>query len=127
MHFTFTHPLLFALLLPAAAWTLWLAWRSDASLTPWRRWLSTILRLVVVLLLVAAIAGAQWKRPQEGMNAFFLLDRSDSIPSPQQEQARDLANKWAKAKRERDKAGFLVFGTDAALETTATTLSLIHI
>lgn len=123
MHFTFTHPTLFALLLPAAAWTLWLAWRSDASLTPWRRWLSTILRLVVVLLLVAAIAGAQWKRPQEGMNAFFLLDRSDSIPSPQQEQARDLANKWAKAKRERDKAGFLVFGTDAALETTATTVA----
>ncbi len=54
------------------------------------------------------------------MNAFFLLDRSDSIPNGQQEEARELANRWAKNKREQDKAGFLIFGSDAALETTAT-------
>lgn len=54
------------------------------------------------------------------MNSFFLLDRSDSIPNGQQEEARELANRWAKAKREQDKAGFLIFGSDAALETTAT-------
>ncbi len=120
MNLQFTQPLLLALLLPAAAWTLWLAWRSDVSLTPWRRWVSTLLRLVVVLLLVGALAGMQWKQPQEGMNTFFLLDRSDSIPSAQQEQARDNANKWAKAKKLTDNAGFLVFGSEAALETTAT-------
>jgi uncharacterized membrane protein len=120
MNLQFTQPLLLALLLPAAAWTLWLAWRSDVSLTPWRRWVSTLLRLVVILLLVAALAGMQWKQPQEGMNTFFLLDRSDSIPPAQQEQARDSANKWAKAKKLTDNAGFLVFGSEAALETTAT-------
>ncbi len=79
-----------------------------------------LLRLIVLLLLLAAIAGLQWKKPQEGMNAFFLLDRSDSIPNGQQEEARELANRWAKNKREQDKAGFLIFGSDAALETTAT-------
>lgn len=123
MNLQFTHPLLLALLPLAAAWTLWLAWRSDASLTPWRRWVSTGLRLFVLILLVFGLAGAQWKKPQEGMNAFFLLDRSDSIPSPQQEQARDLANRWAKAKREQDKAGFLIFGSEAALETTVTSVA----
>ncbi|HTH48699.1 MAG TPA: glutamine amidotransferase [Candidatus Limnocylindria bacterium] len=120
MNLQFTQPLLLALLIPAALWTLWLALRSDVSLTPWRRWVSTGLRLIVVVLLIMSLAGMQWKQPQEGMNTFFLLDRSDSIPSAQQEQARDSANKWAKAKKLTDNAGFLVFGTEAALETTVT-------
>jgi uncharacterized membrane protein len=123
MNFQFTHPLWLLLLLPAAAWTGWLAWKSDASLTSWRRWASSVLRFFILFLLICAIAGIQWKRPQEGMNVFFVLDRSDSVPSPQQEQARDFANRWAKNKKERDKAGFLIFGTDAALETTATTVA----
>lgn len=120
MPFQFTHPVWLLLLIPAVAWTVWLAWRSDASLTLWRRWASAGLRLVLVFFLVGAISGIQWRRPQEGMNVFFLLDRSDSVPSGQQESARALANRWAKAKREVDKAGFLIFGSDAALETTAT-------
>lgn len=78
---------------------------------------------MVVVLLGLALAGIQWKRPEDGMNIFFVLDRSDSVPSPQQEQARDLANRWAKNKQVRDKGGFLIFGTDAALETTATSVA----
>lgn len=121
MNFQFTHSEWLWLLIPAGAWTLWLAWRSDASLTSWRRGLSTLLRILVLFLLILAIAGIQWKRPQEGMTVLFALDRSDSIPSKQQELARELANRWAKDKKKEDKAGFLIFGTDAALESTATT------
>ncbi len=120
MSFQFTHPYWLLLLLPALGWTLWLAWRSDASLAPWRRWVSTGLRVLLLALLVLGIAGFQWKRPQEGMNVFFLLDRSDSVPSAQQEQSREMANRWAKDKKEEDRAGFLIFGADAALETTVT-------
>ncbi len=120
MSFQFTHPLWLLLVIPALTWTIWLAVRSDASLAPWRRWCSAGLRSVLLLLLIGGIAGFQWKRPQEGMNTFFLLDRSDSVPSGQQEQAREVANRWGKDKRDEDKAGFLVFGSDAALETTAT-------
>ena len=123
MPLQFTHPLWLLLLPPAVAGTVWLAWRSDASLTPWRRWVSAVLRLILLMMLIGAIAGVQWRRPQEGMNIFFLLDRSDSVPSGQQEAARALANRWAKEKREADKAGFLIFGTDAALETTATSVA----
>ncbi|MBX3732782.1 MAG: hypothetical protein KF791_09315 [Verrucomicrobiae bacterium] len=123
MPLQFTHPHWLLLLPPAVAVTVWLAWRSDASLTPWRRWVSGGLRLVLIFLILGALAGTQWKRPQEGMNIFFLLDRSDSVPSAQQEAARALANRWARAKREADKAGFLIFGTDAALETTATSVA----
>ncbi len=120
MSFQFTHPLWLLLLVPVWAWTLWLAWRSDASLALWRRVVSTTLRMLLLALLVAGLAGVQWKRPQEGMNVFFLLDRSDSVPSAHQERAREAANTWAGAKQKEDKAGFLVFGTDAALETTVT-------
>ena len=44
MSFQFTHPLWLWLLVPALAWTAWLAVRSDASLSPWRRWASALLR-----------------------------------------------------------------------------------
>jgi len=123
MPFQFSHPYWLLLLPPALGWTLWLAWKSDASLSGWRRPAALVTRLIVVVALVLAIAGVQWRRPEDGMNVFFMLDRSDSVPSAQQEQSRDLANRWAKNKRDRDKAGFLIFGTDAALETTATSVA----
>src|SRR6266496_3697158 len=74
--------------------------------------------MVVVLALILAIAGLQWKRPQEGMNVFFLLDRSDSIPPEQQEAARLYVSKASGLKKTMDKAGVLVFGTDAAIDTS---------
>src|SRR6266853_1221063 len=51
------------------------------------------------------------------MNAFFLLDRSDSIPSPQQEFARDYVNKASKQKQKIDKTGVIVFGSEASIES----------
>jgi uncharacterized membrane protein len=119
MNFQFTHPL-WLLLLPAAwLWVLWLAWKTDVQINAWRRWTALGLRLIITLLVVLAIAGLQWKKPMEGVNVFFLLDRSDSIPSPQQEAARRLVNKFADEKKKEDKTGLLVFGAEAALETTA--------
>ena len=88
MNFQFTNPAWLSLLFVAAPWTVWLTLRSDAQISAWRRWSAFGLRLVIVLALVLAIAGLQWKRPQEGMNVFFVLDRSDSIPPEQQEAAR---------------------------------------
>ena len=115
MPFQFTHPQ-YLLLLPIAwSWVIWLAWKSDVQISTWRRWLALGVRLVVVLALVLAIAGLQWLRPLEGMNVFFLLDRSDSIPSPQQEAARKYVTEAAAAKKKEDKAGVLVFGTEASL------------
>ena len=118
MNFQFTNPLYLLLLAPAMAWVIWLAWKSDVQISAWRRWTSFIFRAVIVLALVLAIAGLQWRKPLEGMNVFFLLDRSDSVPSSQQEAARDLVNKFSAQKKAVDKAGVLVFGTDAGIEST---------
>ena len=70
-----------------------------------------------MLALVFAIAGLQWLLPIEGMNVFFVSDRSDSIPSPQQDAAKELVNRLAKGKQKVDKAGVIVFGSEASIES----------
>src|SRR5207302_7986773 len=56
--------------------------------------------------------------PIQGMNVFFVLDRSDSIPSAQQEAARDYVNKAAKQMQKVDQAGVIVFGSEASIESS---------
>jgi len=117
MNFQFTNPLWLIPLLPAAAWTLWLGWKSDAQMGPFRRQAALWVRMIVVLCLCLAMAGLQWKKPLEGMNLFFVLDRSQSVPSTQQEEAKAMVNHFAKDKKQIDAAGVLVFGADAAIQS----------
>ncbi|PYI89180.1 MAG: hypothetical protein DME26_01810 [Verrucomicrobia bacterium] len=121
MKFQFTDPLWLLVLPVAFGWVGWLAWKTDVQISAWRRWSALAIRIVIVALVVLAVAGLQWLRPMEGMNVFFLLDRSDSIPSAQQEAARKYVNRAAKDKKKTDRAGVLVFGTEASLESTANT------
>lgn len=112
----FTHPIYLLLALPALAWVFWLAWKTDVQIAPWRRWTALVLRTVICLALVLAIAGLQWLLPVEGMNVFFVLDRSDSIPSAQQDAAKALVNKMSEQKKKDDKAGVIIFGTEASID-----------
>lgn len=116
MRFQFTHALYLLLLIPAAAWVIWLWLKTDAQLAPVRKWASLVLRCIVLLAVVLAIAGAQALLPVNGMNVFYLLDRSDSVPGPSQEAARDYVNRSAQAKRSFDRAGAVVFGSEASIE-----------
>jgi uncharacterized membrane protein len=118
MSFQFTHPYYLLLLAPALAWVIWFAWKSDVQISPWRRWTALGIRTVVLTALVFAIAGLQWRRPMEGMNVFFALDRSESIPSPQQDAAKQYVNKVSRQKKNVDKAGVIVFGTEASIESS---------
>ncbi len=119
MNSQFTHPYYLLLLPVAMAWIIWLTWKSDVQISRWRRWVSFWLRTVIVCLLILALAGWQWLRPLEGMNVFFLLDRSDSIPSAQQESARTYVNTTTAQKKKVDKGGVIVFGSEANIETAA--------
>lgn len=112
----FSHPYWLLALLPALAWVFWLGWKTDVQITPWRRWTALTLRTIVCLALILAIAGLQWLLPVEGMNVFFVLDRSDSIPSAQQDSAKVLVNQLASLKKRDDKAGVIIFGTDASID-----------
>ena len=116
MSMQFTHPFWLLAALPALGWIFWLAWKTDVQIASWRRWTALILRTIVCLALVFAIAGLQWLLPVEGMNVFFVLDRSDSIPSAQQDAAKGLVNRMAVQKKKEDKAGVIIFGTDASID-----------
>jgi uncharacterized membrane protein len=99
------------------AWVVWLSWKSDVQIGPWRHWTALVLRLLVVLALGLAAAGLQWKKPIEGMSVFYMLDRSQSVPSPQQDLARSFVNQTARGKKANDTGGVLVFGSEAAIES----------
>jgi uncharacterized membrane protein len=116
MNFQFTNPVWLILWPPGMAWVLWLFWTTHVQISPWRRWTALVLRILILTCLVLAVAGIQWRRPIEGMNLFYALDRSDSLPSSQQEAARAYVNKSFAFKKPMDKAGVLVFGADASLE-----------
>jgi uncharacterized membrane protein len=118
MNFQFTHPYYLLLLAPALAWVIWFAWKTDVQVSPWRRWTALAIRIVVLTALVFAIAGFQWLRPVEGMNVFFALDRSDSVPSTQQEAVREYVNRICKEKKKEDKGGIIVFGAEASIESS---------
>ena len=81
MNFQFTHPYWLLLALPALAWVFWLGWRTEAQLNPFRKWAALILRVIVTLAIVFAMAGLQWLRPVEGMNVFFVFD-DGSLSTP---------------------------------------------
>ena len=50
----FSNPAWLLLALPSVPWILWLAWSSDVQISPWRRAVSLVLRLVVVTALILA-------------------------------------------------------------------------
>ncbi len=118
MMFQFTHPLWLLALPVALPVVLWLGWKSDMQIGAWRHRTALALRTIIVAFVIFALAGLQWKKPLEGMNVFYLLDRSQSIPAQQLEQARAMVNALSKNKKAVDKAGVLVFGADAAIESS---------
>lgn len=117
MNFQLTHPV-WILALPAGlAWVIWLAWKTHVQTSPARRWLALGVRILVVSLVALAIAGLQWLKPEDGMNVFFLLDRSDSVPSVQQESTLKYLRQAAQERRREDRAGIIVFGAEAGIES----------
>ena len=122
MTFQFTHPLWLLALPVALGWVSWLAWKTDVQIQAWRRWLAYGLRTLVVSAVLLALAGLQWNKPQEGMNVYFLLDRSQSVPPSEQGTAHMLLA--SAEKQSTDKAGLMVFGTDAGIELSLTPIAL---
>jgi len=116
MNLQFTHPWWLLVIPVGLVWTILWARKSHIQIAPWRRWSSAILRCVVVILVGLALAGIQKRISKDGMNVFFLLDRSRSVPSPQQELARNFVNASSKEKKQIDRGGIIVFGSEAAIE-----------
>ena len=112
---SFTHPALLALVLLAPlAW--WLERRSLVLLPRGRRIASLMLRTVVILLLVLALAGMRVERRSDTVTVVFAVDRSDSVGADEVSRALGQINASLAAKRPRDMAAVVVFGEEALVE-----------
>jgi uncharacterized membrane protein len=103
-------------LLPAF-WVL--GYRSLSGLGPWRRWLALGLRSLVWILIVMALADAQYQRRSEGLTVVYLLDQSLSIPAEQRSEMLQYVRKSIDEYRDDsrgDRFAVIVFGRDAEVE-----------
>lgn len=115
MWLTFAHPeaVWLLLLLPAAATLPFLEHRAAGR--P-RQWLGLILRLLIFAGLILALSGAQITRTVDDMTTVFLLDVSDSVDAKEQARAADFIRQALDQMAPRDRAGIVVFGSNALVE-----------
>lgn len=114
---TFASPK-FLLLLLAIPLAVWIGRRTLAGLDPFRRRVAMTLRLSGIALLALALAELQWKDVLDEMQVIFVVDKSLSIPSQQDQLALDVVNAARKTMDPRkDRAKLVVFGKDAFSET----------
>lgn len=93
------------------------SFRSLAGLGPIRRWLAIGARIAVLTLIILALAGAEGVRRSDGTAVMLLVDRSFSIPRPQQEAEFDFAKGTLKSLRAtKDRLGIIAFDGRAAVE-----------
>lgn len=111
----FSHPG-YLLLLLLSPWLIGVSRRSLAGLRPGRARLALGLRLAIFVLLVLGLSGLQVARPSRTLTVLFLLDLSDSIPRDRQDAALRFVDGVARRMGPHDRAGVIVFGSDAYVE-----------
>jgi uncharacterized membrane protein len=117
MWLSFSRPL-YLLLLPAAGALLWWAGRASyADLTGGRRWVAWVLRSVIVLALLFALAGAQLVRQSKELLVVFALDGSVSVPPEERARALKLVQSALAHKRADQRGALVVFGREAMVES----------
>jgi uncharacterized membrane protein len=104
----FAHPEAFLLAAPLV----WLVWRRVSGGRP----AVTALRLTLVVLAAALVAGPVMEGGTVGRDLVLLIDRSRSVGAEHTDQVAEVAGQVARALRTGDRAGAVVFGRDARVE-----------
>lgn len=113
--------LLLLLLIPVV----WLARMSWSAVSPAKAWGSLALRVLVVLLLAAALSQPTLVKRGEGLTLLVLADRSDSIPLPLRQRSDAWAQSLIEAKEKDDRVGTIVFGRDVQILSPADPASIV--
>ena len=99
---------------------LWVfSYRSLSGLGRVRRVVALVMRSVVLILLILALAETQIVRSSNRLTVIYLLDQSLSIPEGQRRAMVDYVNASTKRHRDRgqeDRVGVIVFGREPAVE-----------
>ncbi|MEM7783201.1 MAG: VWA domain-containing protein [Planctomycetota bacterium] len=96
------------------------SFHSLAGLGRGRRFLSLFFRSLVVVLIVFALAKAKWEVKTDRLTVIYLLDQSESIPLVKREaMVQYVISEVEQRRREdkEDKAGVIVFGGNAKIES----------
>jgi hypothetical protein len=113
---SFARPL-WLLLLPVLLFFLWkYQQRSFAVAGKHRRLFWFMLRGLIVVLLVSALAGAQFATHVQRNQILFLLDVSDSMMPEEREAALQWINQAIRHIRPQDQSGIVSFAANAAVE-----------
>jgi uncharacterized membrane protein len=93
-----------------------LSLRSLAGLGGARRAAAIILRCVVVVCIVFALAGMQRTHKKDNLGVVFVLDRSASIPQNYQQQEFEFAKRAISGRKLNDTMGIIAFDGRSAVE-----------
>ena len=120
----FTSPL-YLLLLVLLPLTVYLGWQGEKFRDPARRreLISLILRLVIILCLVFAIAGLEIVQSGNDLAVVFLVDVSDSMPQQAVDSEVNYVREALKSISADDKAAIILFGADALVERPMSALN----
>lgn len=111
----FTNPIYLLLLIPVVV-GLGASYRHIHGMAKGRKRLSFGLRFLLLGALVAALAGPEARRPNEGICTIFLIDHSDSISDKDRAKAEKFVSEATRNLGTNDSAGVIVFGKDAAID-----------
>ncbi len=115
MRFTSPLDLLLLLLIPL---TVYLGWQGGKFRNPARRreLISIILRSIIILCLVLAMAGLEIIKSGNNLAVVFLADVSDSMPQQAVNSEVTYIRESLKSMGADDKAAIILFGADALVE-----------
>lgn len=101
------HPELLLLLVPGG----YVWWRTRGS-----SWPTLVIRLIVLVLVVLAIAEPYVRTASSGRDLVIVVDRSRSMPSEARDSALELAGLAEEARAAGDRVGVVTFGSDVHIE-----------
>ncbi len=103
-------------LMLAAPWVWWLHAAGWSGLAGWRAQLALLCRLLLVFLFAALLAEPRAVRKSDSLSVVYALDVSDSMGEKISDKSLEWILKTVQKKPEKDEAGLVVFGRDAAVE-----------
>ncbi len=103
-------------LLSLSLWVWWLQLAGYSGLSGFRSTLALLVRLSLLGLFILALTEPRVVKRNDGLALIYAFDVSDSMGEKVSDQSLSYILKTAGAKPEKDAAGLVVFGRDAAVE-----------
>ncbi len=104
------------LLMLFAPWVWWMSAAGHSGLPKFRGMLSLLVRLTLVGLFAMLMSEPRSVRTSDMLSVMFAMDISDSIGEGSTDAALEFVSNAVTGKPEKDEAGLVVFGRNAAVE-----------